>query len=179
MHTHDSHSKTQQDTQYCSDYMSPRVCVCVLSLPLLPVCHWLISAVSSASSGFVLGSFPSGCLSVRLLPYIPHPSLSGSSMHREQISRWFPAGIRFLRHSYFYCTVVTLNYSPLSQRTFSALTPTEGSCENKTSYFLWVFSAGNAWIKQMYWFDKKWFYLHIISLICCAFIKSGNPVKIH
>ncbi len=99
------------------------VCVSYPFLCLTSFIDWFWLQ-SSTSSGFVLESFPSVFPSMHLLPCILSLSLSGSSPHEEQISRWFPAGIHFLCHSYFYHTVITLNHSPLSLKTYSALRPT-------------------------------------------------------
>lgn len=152
--------------------------MCVLSVPLLPVYHWLIWDALSESRGFVLESFPCVCSSVGLLPRLLSLSLSGSSLHEEQTSRWFPAGIHFLRHSYFYCTVITLNHSPRSLKKYSALRPrvcpqklpvqtNHISCEEMSVYSGWF-----AWIKQIDWWASKLFCLHIFSLIYCICIIS-------
>lgn len=105
-------------------WLIAHACTCVLSLPLLPVCHWLIWGVLSSCPW----ELPLRLL-VRWSPalYPLSLSLSGSSLHEGQTSRWFPAGIHFLSHSYFHCTVITLNHSPLSLKTYSALRPRDCS----------------------------------------------------
>lgn len=140
-------------------WLSVCECLCVLSLPLLPFFHWLIMIAFSTSSGFVLESFPSVRQSVRLLPCILSQSLGGSSLHEEQISRWFPAGIHFLCHSYFYRTVITLNHSLPSLKTYSALSPPASlrkflvqtrchiSCEKRV-FRVWDLHELNKWIGE-------------------------------
>lgn len=159
--------------------------LCVRSLPLLHVFHWRILIAFRASSGFVLESFPSVCLSVHLLPCILSLSLSGSSLHQEQISRWFTAGIHFLCHSYFYRTVITLNHSPLSLKTYSTLRPTAClrkfpvqtrchiSCEKRVFRLRDLHELNNWMGEQANCFVYTYFPWHTV------FTTSRKPVKIH
>lgn len=101
------------------------MCESVRVSPLSPSASCLsLTVLNCVLQILSLRASPLVCLSTRLLPCILSLSLSGSSLREEQISRWFPAGIHFLCHSYFYRTVITLNHSPpLSLKTHSALRP--------------------------------------------------------
>lgn len=59
MHTHDStFTHITRHAIMLWLIVRGRVCVCVFSLPLLPVCHWLISVASNPSSGFCPWELP-------------------------------------------------------------------------------------------------------------------------
>lgn len=118
MHAHDSTHETRNNV------LINRIWVYMCPLPSSASCLWSTHLRRAQRLfRFCPWELPLR-LPVRRSPVLlPLCSLSGSSLREEQTSRWFPAGIHFLCHSYFYCTVITLNHSPWSLETYSALRP--------------------------------------------------------